>query len=503
MSGNLKPAILGLTILAAGLFFAGPGVAVPPSGTLVIALVANVNTLDPLDTSTVTTDLSLISHLYSPLVIRGPDMKIKPALAKSWKAVDDNTWRFELVPNVVFPNGEKLDAAAVKWNVEHVLDPAKKSRVKLWYDAIKEVRVISPTTFEIVTKKPFPALIDQLSMFFLSAPQWTAQNTPATKAMGTGPYDLVEFKNGDHLTLKAKSNYWGEKPKFDTVIFRVMPEDSSRISALLAGEVDLITSFPPSEIKRINDSGSASAGALPSTRFMFVKYNTTIAPFKGNVKLRVALNHAVDRAAINDSLWGGLGRIADCQAISPDYFGFNGDLKPYAYDPKKAKQMLAEAGYPSGLDVTLQVPQGRYLQSNEIAQVVAAQLGEIGVRAKITEQEFGQFMKEYVPGKLGPMAYMGLGFPTLDADGQLRYFHPDYAAASYDNRKFGELVDQAAATVDPARRLKLYKEATASMCADPPGIFMFFQPTTYAESKRVRWQKRGDDWVRAYDILPR
>jgi peptide/nickel transport system substrate-binding protein len=117
--------------------------------------------------------------------------------------------------------------------------------------------------------------------------------------------------------------------------------------------------------------------------------------------------------------------------------------------------------------------------------------------------EFGQFMKEYVPGKLGPTAYMGLTFPTLDADGQLRYFYPGYVPGTYDNQHFGELVDKAGATLDREKRLQLYKEATETMCADPPVIFMFFQPVTYGESKRVTWQKRGDDWVRAFDLLPR
>jgi peptide/nickel transport system substrate-binding protein len=505
MVRKLRAIVTAFAVLAAGALLPQPGGAAAAEGgkSVTIALVANVNTLDPRQTVTATTDLSVISHLYSSLVIRGPDMKLQPSLAKSWKAVDGLTWRFELVPGVRFPDGEKLDAEAVKWNIDNVLDPKTKSRVKIWYEPIKEARVVGPTTVEIVTKTPFPALLDQLSMFFLLPPKWTSENNPAGSAMGTGPYDLVEFKSGDHLTLKAKADYWGEKPKFETVVFRVMPEDSSRIAALLAGEVDLITSFPPSELQRIDKSGVAHAGAIPSARFMFVKLNTLIPPFKGNTKLRVALNYAVDRAGINDSLWSGLGKLASCQALSEDYFGFNPELKPYPYDPAKAKRLLAEAGYPNGLDITLQVPQGRYLQSNEIAQVVAAQLGEIGVRAKIIEMEFGQFMKDYVPGKLGPTAYMGLTFPTLDADGQLRYFHPDYVPGTYDNRHFGELVDKASATLDRATRLRLYKEATEAMCADPPVIFMFFQPVTYGESNRVKWQARGDDWVRAVDLLPR
>ena len=155
----------------------------------------------PHKTATVSTDLSVISQLYSALVLRGPDLKIKGDLATSWKAIGDLTWRFQLTPGVTFPNGEKLDAEAVKWNFERVLDPKVGARIKSWFAAVKEVKAISPTEVEIVTSKPFPALVDQLSMFFLLPPQWAQQNNPAVAAMGTGPYELKEFRSGERVTL--------------------------------------------------------------------------------------------------------------------------------------------------------------------------------------------------------------------------------------------------------------------------------------------------------------
>ena len=477
----------------------GPALA----ASLTIALPANVTTLDPHKSTTVATDLSVASHFYTPLVDRGPDLKLKPGLAKAWRATTSLTWRFELTAGVTFPNGEPLDAAAVKWNIDRVLDPKTAARIKPWFAPITEARVIDATTLELVTKEPYPALPDQLAMFFLLPPKWSAQNNPAVTALGSGPYDLVEFKSGDRIVMKAKSNWWGGKVPFDQVVFRVMPEESSRIAALLAGEADLIAVFPPSELKRINDSGRASAGAVPSTRFMYVKFNNLRAPFKNNPKLRLALNYAVDRQSILDTLWNGHGTLANCQVLSPDYFGYNPDLKPIPYDPKKAKQLLSEAGYPNGLELELEITIGRYIQSADIAQIVAAQLGDIGVRVKISEMEFGRWLDKFrVARNLGDTAYSGLAWPTLDADGLLAFWETANDQAYYENATVDGLIKQARSTTDQNKRLAIYKQVTKIMCDDPPHIAMFFQPLTYGERKGVSWQKRGDDWIRAMDVRP-
>lgn len=471
---------------------------------LTVALPTSVNTLDPHNTATVGTDLSVISHLYTPLVIRGPDLALQPALATSWEAVDDLTWRFELRPGVTFVNGEPLDAEAVRWNIERVLDPDFNARVQSWFRPIEEVRVIDDTTLEIVTNAPYPALADQMSSFFLLPPQWTEAHNPAAEASSSGPYELVEFVSGDRIVLQANDEYWGEAPAFQTVEFRMMPEDSSRIAALLADEADFIQYFAPSEIDRINESGRAEASALSGIRFMMVKFNNLQPPFQGNPDLRMAINYAIDRQGIIDSLFNGLGDIANCQPLSPAYFGYNPDLEPAPYDPARARELMASAGYPDGLEVDLEVPLGRYVQAQEIAQVVAAMLAEIGVDVNIIEMEFGAWLDKYRnAGDLGDMSYLGQAWPTLDADGLLTLFEPGNAFAYYENEQFGELIREARSITDRDQRQDLYRQATQVMCEDPPHVPMFFQPTTYAISNDIEWQVRPDDWVRAFDMAPR
>ena len=490
-----------LALLAALAF--GPARAQEMPRPLVLAMSANINTLDPAMSGSVGTDLSVISHLYSPLVIRGPDLALRPALAQSWSQPDEHTWRFVLVPGAKFENGEAMDAAAVKWNIDRVLDPKTNARIRSWFAPVKEVRVVSPTEVEIATTAPYPALADQLSMFFLLPPAWATTHNPAREASSGGPYSLVRFVPGDRVELKASPGYWGEKPAFDTVSIRIIPDAGARVAGLLAGEIDLTTGLPVPEIKRVKESDRASAGAVPSTRTILVKFNMLIPPFKDNKLLRQALNYAIDKQAIADGIFDGLARVAPCQLLTPAYVGFNPALQPYPYDPAKARALLQQSGA-AGSTITLEVPTAVYLQGQDTAQAIAAQIEEIGLHVTIHEMEFGAFMNKYLRQKdLGTAAYLTLAWPTLDADGLLTLFAPGNIYAYWDDKAFGSLLDQARTTTDKAARIALYAQATKRMCDEAAALFLLVQPATYGVSNRVTWHARGDDWLRAMDVAPR
>ncbi len=492
-----KPAAFATALLAA---VSLPALARAETAT--IALAVNINTLDPHMSGSFASDLSLLSHVYPALILRGPDLKLQPALAKSWTAVNDTTWRFELVPGAKFANGEPLDAKAVQWNLDRVRDPKVNARIKSWFDLVKEVRVINDTTLEVETSAPFPAFADQLSMFFLLPPAWTATHDPAKETMAGGRYQITENVPGDHITLVTNPSYFGDKPPFDKVVFRTIPEPSSRIAALLAGEVDLITGVPPSELARVQASGKATSGATPSTRTVFIKFNTQKPPLD-NKLVRQAMNYAVDKTAIADSIFEGKAAISQCEILTPAYFGFNPALKPYAYDPKKAKELLKQSGVNLSQPIEMDVPVATYLQGQEVAQVVAAQLGEIGLNVKITEMDFGAYMNKYLKSRtLAQTSLLTHGWPTLDADGQLTLLAPGNQYAYWDNAAFGKAVEAGRSTTDKTARLAAYKDATAIMCEEAPVLFLYAQPNTYGFSKRVVWQPRADDWVRAFDMKP-
>ena len=497
----LRAAAIAAVVAAAPVLAAAPALA--QSGkTLTIALPVNINTLDPHMSASFGSDLSLLSHIYPSLVLRGPDLKLQPALAKSWTLVNDTTWKFDLVAGAKFQNGEALDAKAVKWNLDRVRDPKVNARIKSWFDLVKDVRVVDDTTVEVETSAPFPAFADQLSMFFLLPPAWTATHAPATETLSGGRYQITENVPGDHITLAANPTYWGEKPAFDKVVFRTIPEPSSRIAALLAGEVDLVTGIPASELDRIKASPNATGGSVPSTRNVFIKFNTQKPPLD-NKLVRQAMNYAVDKSAIVDSIFNGLAVISPCEILSPSYFGFNPDLKPYPYDPTKAKALLQQSGVNLSQTIEMDVPVATYVQGQEVAQVVAAQFGEIGLNVRINEMDFGAYMNKYLRSRtLAQTSLLSHGWPTLDADGQLTLLAPGNQYAYWDNAEFGKWLEQGRSTLDKAARQEAYKKATAVMCEEAPVLFLYTQPTTYGVSKRVVWQARGDDWVRTFDIKP-
>lgn len=444
----------------------------------------------------------MLSHIYPALILRGPDLKLQPALAESWEITTPNTWRFKLKPGARSANGEKLDAAAVKWNLERVRDKAVGARIAAWFELISEVNVIDDTTLEVKTSSPFPAFADQLSMFFLLPPKWAQTHNPASETMSGGPYKVQGNIPGDRITLVTNPDYWGPAPEFKKVVFRTIPESAARTAALEAGEVDLITGIPATEIKPINERGKARADAIDSTRMLLGKLNHQKAPIN-NLKLRQAINYAIDKEGIAEAIYDGKTKAANCQILTPAYFGYNADLKPYPYDPEKAQKLIAESGVKPSHPIEIEVPVGTYLQGEELTQVLASQLQQVGLNVKISEIEFGAFMNKQLKARdMAQVALQGLAWPTIDADGMLTMFAPGNVYDYWNNTEFGALLDKGRASTDPKARSQIYAEATKLMCDQAGALFLFPQPATFGVSKRITWAARGDDWVRALDMKP-
>lgn len=476
-----------------------------PADELRLAVSTRITTLNPTQTLVISSDMSAIGHLYSALVRRTADLKIVPDAAASWELVDGTTWRFRLVPGLKFPNGEPLDAEAVRWNIEHVLAEATKARLRaLVNPVVAGVTAVDAATVEIRTKEPYLPLLQLLAHVFLLPPKWAGEpgRDLSQQAMGTGPYDLKEFTGGDRIVLEAKAGYFGKPPVFRRIVMLTKTEASSRVAALLAGEVDYVRDIPFTEMDRINKSRAGTASLVPSTRTLMIHLNTLVPPFKDNTLLRQALNHAVNKEEITKALYEGRVTPSACQIVPPNNFGFQPHLKPIEYNPAKAKQLLAQAGYPRGLSMTMEVPTGRYLQAEEISQIIASQLEAVGVQVKIAEVDFARWLPRYVNRQLDMSAYTGLTSLTMDADFIL-------TAAStgpygyWDNPKFAELITKARSQATEAQRMAFYKEASELLCAEAPFIFLFEQPLIYATSRSIAWQARGDEWVNGDDFSTR
>ncbi|APZ52904.1 ABC transporter substrate-binding protein [Salipiger abyssi] len=467
-----------------------------------IAQTSAVNTLDPHGSASVGLDLSVLSHIYPTLILREPSYDLVPSLATSWEAVDDLTWKFTLVEGASFANGEPLDSETVAWNIARVTDKENPKRISSWFSQIEGVNVISPTEFEIKTSSPYPALPAQLSMFMLLPPKWAAEHDPVTETMSGYKYQISEIVAGDHITLEPNPDFWGTPAQFDHVTFRVIPETASRVAALMAGEVDLINKIPASEIARIEASPNAEAGAVDSTRSVFIKFNTEKAPLD-NKLFRQALNYAVDKELIADALFDGAATVSNCQVMTPDYFGYNPDLEAYPYDPDKARALLEDSGVDLSQTIEFELPSSTYLQGEEVTQAVAQMFGDVGVKTEIQAMEFGAYLDKYRKAHdLGRFSLLGQAWATIDADGLLTLFKPGNQYSYWNDAGFDEQLVAGIATTDEAEREAAYKKATEIMCDEAPVVFLYAQPATYGVSGRVSYQPRGDDWLRAFDMTP-
>ncbi|WP_273692049.1 ABC transporter substrate-binding protein [Ketogulonicigenium vulgare] len=489
-----------LSSLALAAAFAAPAAA--QDRTLVMALSGDVSTLDPHMTASIGSDLSVASHIYPSLVLRGPDMALQANAATSWEATDDYTWVFHLNPEAKFINGEVLDAAAVKANIERVTNPELNSRIASWFTNISEVNVIDAQTVEMKTAIPYPALADQLSMFFLLPPQWMNDVNPALETTSGGPYVMTNRVPGSSITLEANADYWGAAPAFDRVEIRIIPEDAARVAALRAGEIDFADKIPVSEVEGLDAAPNLTAGSVPATRTTFLKINTEKEPME-SLALRQALNYAVDKEVITEALFNGMASVANCQLLTDQYFGYNPDLEPYPYDPERAIALLEESGIDTSQTIELEVPVGTYLQGDEVAQAVQMMFTDIGLNIEIVEMSFGAYQDKHIKAHdVGRLSLLSYAWPTIDADGLLGLAEGGNPYAFWHNDEFDGYLAAGRASTDPAVRQEAYNQATALMCEQAPFVFLYEQPVTYATSDEVTWQARGDDWKRAMDFVP-
>src|SRR5438132_3165348 len=329
---------------------------------LVISQPAEATTMDP-GRSTQVLTVNYFVNLYDTLTRWDTSLQLQPGLATSWKNVNETTWEFTLRQGVKFHDGAPLTAEDVKATLERNLQPGK-TVVQPGFATIEAVQIVNPTTIRIVTKKPDPLLlvrVAQMGAQILPARLTTDDGVKelASRPIGTGAYRFVEWVKDERLVMEANRDWWGwegRAPAIDRVIWKPIPEDFPRIVALEKGEADIITNVPPDRIKSIADGRATQILAAPSSRIVTLSINSTQPPL-ADKRARHALHYALDIGSIIKNLYAGQGRPFSGGVADTD-FGYNASLKPYSFDPAKAKQLLAEVGRPNGIDVSLHAGTG-------------------------------------------------------------------------------------------------------------------------------------------------
>ena len=338
---------------------------------------------------------SQLRHMYEPLLYMDKDLKThKPLLATEWKRLDPLTVQFKLRQGVKYHNGEEFDGEAVKFSIMRPLDPKNNADARTSYNIITDVEVVDKYTVNIKTSKPDPVLLNRLSGFSMTmvAPKWAAANGiqgfgDGKESVGTGPYKLTQWTRGQDLVMEANPNYWGGTPPIKKIRVKVIPELGTRAAAVRSGEVHVAKDMPLEEIDAFNKSGKVMAKVTPSNRVPFYFFEVRKPPMD-NPKVRQAINYGANiDGIIKAILLGNATRVSTI--VAPWHVGFPSKLTPYPYDPDKAKALLTEAGFPSGIDLNIWHLQGRYMKDKEIAEAIAQELNKVGIRAKSNLLEAG------------------------------------------------------------------------------------------------------------------
>lgn len=443
---------------------------------LVVAQGADPKSLDP-HASNDQPSSRINKQIYSTLVEATEDMELVPGLAEEWKQIDDKTWEFKLREGVKFHNGEELKASDVKFSIDRMQNSGEVAHI---VGAVESTEVKDDYTVIIKTKDPFAPLLSHLSHTAASILNEKAvteagddyQNNP----VGTGPFKFVSHDSGDKVTLERFDEYYGEPAKVKTLVFKNIPEGTNRAIGLETGEIDIAYEIEPIDLENVRSNEKLELVEEPSLSTSYIGFNTKKAPFD-NVKVRKALNYAINVDEIIDVVLEGAGTKAT-GPINDKVFGFNKELKGYEYNPEKAKELLAEAGFADGFKTSLWTNDNPV--RGRIAEIVQAQLKEVGVDVAIETVEWGSFLEKTAVGE-HDMFILGWVTVTGDADyGLYPLFHSSQHGGAgnrtfYTNAEVDSLLDKGRTSIDEEVRKEVYTKAQDIIVDEAPQLFLYFQ----------------------------
>lgn len=443
--------------------------------TIVVAQGADPKSLDPHGSNDQPSS-RINKQIYNTLIESNEDMELVPALAKEWEPVDETTWKFVLEEGVKFHNGEELKASDVKFTFDRMKDADEVAHI---VEPVSEVVVEDDYTVLIKTEEPFAPILSHLAHTAASILNEKAVTEAGDKyhnePVGTGPYKFVSQDAGDKVTLERYDDYFRGPAKTQTLVFRNIPEGTNRAIGLETGEVDIAYDIEAIDKDTIEDHEDLKLIEEPYLSTAYIGFNTKKEPFD-KLEVRKALNHAINVEEIIDMVLEGSGTIAT-GPINDKVAQYNKDLKPYEYDPEKAKKMLADAGYPDGFETTIWTNDSPVRA--KIAEIVQANLKEIGVEVKIEEVEWGSYLDRTAAGE-HDMFILGWVTVTADADyGLYALYHSSQHGSAgnrtfYDNTKVDELLDKGRTSSDEDERLAAYTEAQEIIVDEAPQLFLYF-----------------------------
>jgi glutathione transport system substrate-binding protein len=464
--------------------------------------------MDPGD-QTATYTGALLDPMYEGLVKRDPDLSLKPALATEWSSDPAGlVWTFKLRQGVKFHDGTPFDADAVVKNFARHLDTkrglAASGRLRTFLDS---VTVVDPSTVQFKLKNPYPAFLALLTTgpCLMVSPTADAAGTIGSKAVGTGPYKLLEYKSGEYVLEGRNADWWGGASKGeDEIKWSWTAETSVMNMALQTGDADVINPFPSAFAQQIKANPEMKLSTTDGSAVFWVSLNTKMKPLD-DVRVRQALNYATDRAGIVKAFMQGFATPAN-SPLAPVTPGYDKSLAPYSYDIDKAKQLLKEAGYPDGFTMSTIVQE----QEARIGELLQAMWAKAGIKLDVRKMESGVWSKAAFLDPAGKekdgigsaIASWSSGVNGADLQFRPLYYSKSASPAGanlgfFADPKLDALVDKAASTLDEAARNAIYVDAQKEVNEQAPHVLLFTKQDLFAARANVQgvWMIPGGQIV--------
>lgn len=495
--------------------------------TLTIGVRAGPDSMDP-HYSTLGSHIESLRHIFESVLTPDETLQLKPGLAESWSAIDDTTWEFKLRKGVKFHDGSEMTAKDVKFSIERIPAAAGPMNMSIYIKHVAEAIVVDDYTLHVKTKAPAPTLPnDFIRVFVVPASIGDeARNeefNSGKAAIGTGPYKLKAWEPKGDLVLERNDDYWGDKPEWETVIRKEIPADPARLAALKSGQVDIINYVPATDYLSLkNDNTIETIAADAVYIFQVIPNVKDTLPMKAKVngveidanpladqRVRAALDYAINREALVDVVLEGLGVPAN-QSMPKGFFGFSDAIPPKAYDVAKAKELLAEAGYPNGFELDFFCTSNRQPGDTAVCEALAQMWARAGVKINpnavngtvfFPAQQAGEYslwMSAW--GTLSGEA--GYTYPALMYTNTPEKGMGAFNKSGYSNPELDAIIDKAYSNMNDDERRALYEQASELAMEDRALLpIVQLQTVTAAKAGKFEITTRLDQETLAYDIF--
>jgi peptide/nickel transport system substrate-binding protein len=487
---------------------AAPAAGPREGGTIIVGLQAEPTTLDSQQISDYNSHRAAYGIYDTLLHFKDESTEVEPGLVEAWDISDDGlVYTLHLRQGIKFHDGTDFNAESVKFNLERQIDPnhpyhdtGEFPYAEFTWGMVDKVEVVDDYTVNITLKEIFAPFLNHLAM------HPAAMVSPAavekygadfsSHPVGTGPFKFVSWTPGVEVVLEKNPDYWRGAPHIDKVIYRPIIEDQSRLTELEAGGVNFIVNVPPDDLARLKEDSRFSVVEQPGMHTWWVAFNQSKAPFN-DTRVRQAMNYAVNKKAIVDNLLKGTGTLA-INPLPPVVWSYTDDIQRYDYNPEKAKELLAEAGYPDGFSCSFWVPESGSGMQQPVAMgtAIQADLKAVGIDCQIQTFEWGTYLDKVIvpPDKaefdLFEMSWIG---DNGDPDNHLyillsgdQWPPAGYNMGFYKNDQVDAILQEARTTLDRAKRTELYQQAQKLIAEDPPWIIIDHETQIVVMDQKIK-----------------